>query len=84
MSFNRKNKIKCKRCGRCCVFGELREDCKYLVRYQDGHTRCLIYRHRIGAEIRPDEYCSKRGNNYIPGCPYNKLDKNGRLTEKIR
>jgi len=71
------SQVKCKRCGRCCVvFDEKNnswKDCPYLVRYFDGTTFCIIYRHRVGAIVGKNQICKKRVQikyNY-PGCPYN-------------
>lgn len=76
----KKKSIKCKRCGKCCYPG-----CKWLIRYIDGTTRCAIYPHRLGAIVdEKGNYCHKRGNTYIEGCPYNYVDNNGRTPKKIR
>ena len=61
-------KDKCLRCGACCG------DCRYLVHYIDGKTRCMIYNIRLGALTVPGEWCHHRDEvpfDY-PNCPYNK------------
>jgi len=70
-------KIKCKRCGKCCVVLDskgLPKPCRYLLHYVSGKTRCIIYMHRIGVIIGKDQFCNSR--RYlpcnIPDCPYNK------------
>ena len=72
----------CKRCGKCClVFNPTScnkgffADCKWLIRYQDGTTRCSIYAHRLGAKIGYEQYCQKREDvlQNWPDCPYNKI-----------
>jgi uncharacterized cysteine cluster protein YcgN (CxxCxxCC family) len=71
-------KVKCKNCGQCCLVWDWLNDhyepCKYLIRYVDGTTRCMIYPHRIGAIIGYRQRCIQREKLpfNIPGCPYNK------------
>ena len=77
-------KIKCKQCGRCCIVWDpvTQEwgNCKYLVKYitlypYDGEmSRCMIYKHRIGAILGDGQCCVSRIDNQwnYPECPYNK------------
>jgi len=78
-----KHKIKCKRCGECCkvISNGLWVSCPYQVHYEDGHTMCMIYRHRLGAIVGEPikgkyQICEKREDMHynIIGCPYNKPD----------
>ena len=67
----------CKRCGKCClVFNwdtQQWQDCKHLIRVDDGKTYCDIYDHRIGTDIGYGFVCLKPYEWFynIPGCPYN-------------
>lgn len=69
--------IKCLRCGKCCIVrdktGTGYVDCPYLVRYKDGKTICMIYRHRTGALVGQTEVCVQRRllPYQIPDCPFN-------------
>ena len=68
--------VKCLRCGKCCKIKNtcgIWEDCKYLVRYGGGLTRCMIYHHRTDAIVGCKQVCVPR--KMLPwdieGCPYN-------------
>lgn len=75
-----KDKDKCLRCGKCCKVYDLQQkifvDCKYLIRYKDGRTRCSVYPHRIGAINGISQECHKREDVHLnyPNCPYNNPD----------
>ena len=67
---------KCLNCGKCCrVKNECGKwvDCRFLVRYGTGRTRCSIYHHRIDAIVGCKQVCIPRKNLPwdIKGCPYN-------------
>jgi len=67
---SKRKKDLCTRCGQCC------RTCRYLIRYIDGTTRCLIYKHRLGAMtgVTDVSFCTYRDDVHVnfPGCPYNK------------
>lgn len=67
-------KVKCKRCGKCCLVylhGHF-EDCHYLIRFKKT-TRCRIYSSRIGKKVGKTEICMYRKdvNFDYPDCSYN-------------
>lgn len=70
-------KVKCNRCGRCCVVYNKHtkkwDSCRYLIFYFDGKTRCAIYRYRIGAVVGEGQMCILREDLLfsIPNCPFN-------------
>jgi len=78
--FEHKNKDKCLRCGRCCVVYDYEHEifitCRYLICYNTGKTRCMIYPHRVGAINGKNQYCHLREEveQNFPGCPYNKQE----------
>ena len=70
------SKIRCHRCGKCCIVKIHGQwvDCSFLIKYMDDKTRCMIYRHRVGAIVAPGQFCLSRVNvhfNY-PDCAYNR------------
>lgn len=74
--------IKCKRCGRCCLYlkNGIEVRCKYLIGIIDKITSCRIYRQRLGRVINVlplpygDVICASRNpKQIIEGCPYNEV-----------
>lgn len=69
---SKKVKKRCNHCGKCC------KECKWLIRYVNGKTRCSIYHMRLGAFTNDDQtqFCNLRENEPVnyPGCPYNKKE----------
>jgi hypothetical protein len=71
-------KIKCLRCGKCCVVLDwnsgIWENCKNLRTIgTSGKTFCRFYHKRIGLNVGYGFRCGYR-KDYpwdVPGCPYN-------------
>lgn len=74
-------KVKCLRCGKCCVVLNDKgvwEYCKYLRWLSSGISYCIIYNNRIGANLGHGFICGYRDDLHynIPDCPYNKKGLN--------
>lgn len=73
-----KKRIRCTRCGKCCIVLDKTKNiwvhCRYLVHYRrNSLTYCRIYPNRIGVKVAPGVQCVPRNMlpYDIPGCPYN-------------
>lgn len=76
---NTSKKIKCLRCGKCCVVFDREHGvwspCKFLriIPAGRGKTRCQIYNRRLGTDLGNGFKCRLRSQVSFdyPGCPYN-------------
>ena len=72
-------KVKCKRCGKCCIYVDVRGGtrvgifCRYLVSDSKEFHTCTRWHKHLGVHIGMGYYCGLRCDSDFDfdGCPYN-------------
>jgi len=68
--------VECKKCGKCCIVFDKKNERWIKCPFLNKDNLCIIYKVRIGAHLGHKAVCGYRKDLHynIPGCPYNMSD----------